>query len=149
MAIGEVCNREVIVARIEDSVLEAARLMRQYHVGNVVVIEERGDVRVPVGIVTDRDVVVEVVAPGLDPATITVGDIMVSRLATVKESAGVFDTIRYMREKGVRRVPVVKDDGSLAGIVTLDDLLALLAEELDAFAKLMKREQERESAARC
>lgn len=149
MAIGEVCNREVIVARVEDSVLEAARLMRQYHVGNVVVIEERGDVRVPVGIVTDRDVVVEVVAPGLDPATITVGDIMVSRLATVKESAGVFDTIRYMREKGVRRVPVVKDDGSLAGIVTLDDLLALLAEELDAFAKLMKREQERESAARC
>lgn len=149
MAIGEVCNREVIVARVEDSVLEAARLMRQYHVGNVVVIEERGDVRVPVGIVTDRDVVVEVVAPGLDPATITVGDIMVSRLATVRESAGVFDTIRYMREKGVRRVPVVKDDGSLAGIVTLDDLLALLAEELDAFAKLMKREQERESAARC
>lgn len=149
MAIGEVCNREVIVARIEDSVLEAARLMRQYHVGNVVVIEERGDVRVPVGIVTDRDVVVEVVAPGLDPATITVGDIMVSRLATVRESAGVFDTIRYMREKGVRRVPVVMDDGSLAGIVTLDDLLALLAEELDAFAKLMKREQERESAARC
>lgn len=145
MAIGEVCNREVVVVGIDNTVLEAARLMRQHHVGNVLVVEERDGRRFPIGIVTDRDVVVEVVAPELDPKAITVGDIMASNLASVNEDTGVFEAIQYMRSRGVRRLPVVARDGGLAGIVTLDDLLALLAEELDAFAKLLKREQQKEA----
>ncbi|HUW27982.1 MAG TPA: CBS domain-containing protein [Sulfuriferula sp.] len=144
MAIGEICNREVIVVAQETTIGEAAQLMRQHHVGDVVVVTEEGGRRKPVGIVTDRDVVVEVVATGLDPAVLTVGDIMVPDLATVPEQTGVFEAIRYMRDQGVRRMPVVGEDGSLIGILALDDLLELLAEELGALARLVTREQGKE-----
>lgn len=144
MAIGEICNREVIVVTQETTIGEAAQLMRQYHVGDVIVVTEEDGRRKPAGIVTDRDVVVEVVATGLDPATLTVGDIMVPDLATVPEKTGVFEAIRYMRDQGVRRMPVVGEDGSLVGILALDDLLELLAEELGALARLVAREQGKE-----
>ena len=76
MAVAEICNRGVIILQRDDTILEAAKLMRQHHVGDVVVVEERGGVRVPVGIVTDRDLVVEIMAPELDHMVITVGDII-------------------------------------------------------------------------
>ncbi|SDH71964.1 MULTISPECIES: CBS domain-containing protein [unclassified Nitrosomonas] len=148
MSIGEICKREVVIVQREDAVLQAAKLMRQHHVGDVVVVDDRDGKRVPVGIVTDRDLVVEVIAPELNPNTITVGDIMVSDFATIRESAGVFESIQYMRIKGVRRMPVVDDDSNLIGIVTLDDLLALLSEELDALVKLMAHEQQKEAGTR-
>lgn len=149
MPIGEICKREVVIAQREDTVLQAAKLMRQHHVGDVMVVDDRGEgKRVPVGIVTDRDLVVEVVAPELNPNAITVGDIMVSDFATVKENTGVFESIQYMRVKGVRRLPVVTADGTLIGIVTLDDLLALLSEELDALVKLVAHEQQKEAGIR-
>ena len=148
MPISEICNREVVVVQPNDTILEAAKLMRQHHVGDVVVVEDRGGVRVPVGIVTDRDLVVEIIAPELDPATITVGDIMVPDLVTVKENTGMFEAIEYMRAKGVRRLPVVNDSGGLVGILTLDDLLELLAKELLALAKLVKYEQKKETISR-
>lgn len=148
MPIGEICKREVIIIQREETVLQAAKLMRQHHVGDVMVVEDRDGKRTPVGIVTDRDLVVEVIAPELDPDAITVGDIMVSDFATVKENAGVFESIQYMRVKGVRRMPIVDDDGKLIGIVTLDDLLALLSEELDALVKLVAHEQQKEAGIR-
>lgn len=148
MPIGEICNREVIVAQRNESVLQAAKLMRQHHVGAVLVVEERSGRRVPVGVVTDRDLVVEIIAPELDPSTMTVGDIMVEEVAVVKESVGVFEAIQYMRGKGIRRLPVVDDGGGLVGIVTLDDLLVLLAEEFNALAKLVAREQQKEASSR-
>jgi CBS domain-containing protein len=150
MPISEICNREVIIAQPDDSALLAAKLMRHHHVGDVLVVEQRNDRRIPVGIVTDRDLVVDIMAPGLDPDAITVGDIMVLDLdfATVKEDTGVFEAIQYMRSKGVRRLPVVSDDGALVGIVTLDDLLMLLVEELDTLARLVVREQQKEVARR-
>jgi len=148
MPIGEICNREVIIVQRDDTVLQAAKLMRQHHVGDLLVVEERGGRRVPVGIVTDRDLVVEIIAPELDSTVITVSDIMVTKLATVKESNGVFEAIQYMRSKGIRRLPVVDDDGGLVGIVTLDDLLVLLADELGALARLVEREQKNEAGSR-
>jgi len=148
MPISEICNREVIVVQPNDTILEAAKLMRQHHVGDVLVVEDRGGVRVPVGIVTDRDLVVEIMAPELDQRVITVGDIMAPDLVTVKENTGVFDAIQYMRAKGVRRLPVVDGSGGLVGILTLDDLLELLAEELLALAKLVKHEQKKETMSR-
>ena len=102
----------------------------------------------PVGIVTDRDLVMEVIAPELDTNAITVGDIMVSDFASVKENTGIFESIQYMRVKGVRRLPVVDDNNTLIGIVTLDDLLGLLSEELDALVKLMAHEQQKEAGIR-
>lgn len=148
MPIGEICNREVVFAQSKETALEAARLMRQHHVGDVLVVEERDGKNIPVGIVTDRDLVEEIIAPELDPTFITVGDIMVPDFVTVSERLGVYEAVQFMRGKGVRRLPVVDDDGALVGIVTLDDLLALLAEELDALAKLVVRERQKEAGSR-
>lgn len=148
MAVGELCNREVVVTEKSISVAEAARLMRTHHVGDLVVVEEQGGRRVPVGIITDRDIVVEVVAAGVNPDALKVGDIMGPGVATVRESEGLFEALRYMRDKGVRRMPVVDRAGGLAGILTLDDLLGLLAEEMTELAKLVSHERQREAAAR-
>lgn len=148
MSIGEICNREVVVVQPEDTVLQAAKLMRQHHVGSVLVVDQHNGKPVPVGIVTDRDLVVEVMATELDPDTITVSDIMVPDFAMVKEETGVFETIQYMRNKSVRRLPVVDKEGRLIGIIALDDLLTLLSEELDALAKLVAREQKKETNTR-
>lgn len=144
MAIGEVCVRQVVYASPDTRVVEAARLMREHHVGNLLVAEESLGRRVPVGIVTDRDIVLEVLAADLDPHRLTVGDIMSTELVTVPETEGIFQTIQLMRAKGVRRVPVVDANGGLVGIAAVDDLLELLAEELTELAKLMVRERRRE-----
>jgi len=148
MPISEICNREVIIVQPGNTVLEAAQLMRQHHVGDVIVVDDRDGVRIPLGVVTDRDLVVEIMATELDPASITVGDIMVPELASVAEDNGVFESIQYMRAKGVRRLPVVDKRGGLVGILTLDDLLELLAEELLELATLVKREQKKETVMR-
>ena len=148
MAVGEICNREVVIADKKLSVKDAAQLMRTHHVGDLVVAEDSDGRKRPVGIVTDRDIVVEVVAPGVNAEALTVADIMGPELAIVRESEGVFEALRYMRDKGVRRMPVVDGSGGLVGILTLDDLLALLAEEMSELAKLVSHERQHETTAR-
>lgn len=148
MPIGEMCNREVVIVSKETSILEVAQLMRQHHVGDVVVVEEQGGRRIPVGIVTDRDIVIEIVAKDVDFHNLVVGDIMGLQLVTVREREGVFETMQVMRLKGVRRLPVVDEKGGLVGILTLDDLIGLLAEEMNELARLISREQAREAQAR-
>ena len=148
MAIGEICNREVVYAARDTTVQAAAKLMRHYHVGSLVVIDEFGGKRIPVGIVTDRDIVIEVDATELDPKVITIGDIMTSQLATVPESEGLLETMEVMRAKGVRRLPVVGGEGQLVGIVTIDDLLEILAEELTDLTRIVSKEQAREIQSR-
>lgn len=148
MAIGEICNREVAFAERETTINAAAKLMRHYHVGSLVIVDDLSGKRVPVGIVTDRDLVVEVEAMDLDPKVITVGDIMTNELITVPESQGVLETMEVMRFKGVRRLPVVDSEGRLAGIVTIDDLLEVLAEELTDLTRIVSKEQAREMQVR-
>lgn len=148
MAIGEICNREVIIVYPDASVAEAARLMRQHHVGDLVVVREGDERNEPIGIVTDRDLVMETLAPELDAAAITVGDIMAPDLVKVSEDTGVFESIRYMRDMGVRRMPVVDAQGGLAGLIAMDDLLELLSEELAELSRLVRLEQHRETRTR-
>jgi len=145
MPIGDFCKRDVVVTDRNATVMAAARLMRDNHVGAVVVGDANGR---PVGIVTDRDMVVEVLACGLDPETILVEDIMLESLHTVSEREGVFTTIRLMREHGVRRLPVVNGTGELEGIISLDDLIALLATETEEISKLIARERTKETRKR-
>jgi CBS domain-containing protein len=145
MSISEFCNREVVFATREMSIPEVAQLMRRHHVGDVVVVDEINGKRVPVGIVTDRDIVIQIIAPSLDINNFSVGDIMSPHLVSVQEKEGVFETILLMRTKGIRRIPVVNQEGGLEGIVTADDLLDLLAEEMSELAKVAPREQEREA----
>jgi len=148
MAVGDICNREIVITEKSVSVVDAAKLMRSHHVGDLVVVEEKGGRKHPVGIVTDRDIVVEVLAAGVDPESLKVGDIMGPEVATVRESEGLFEALRYMRDKGVRRMPVVDREGGLIGILTLDDVLSLLAEEMTELAKLVSHERQREATAR-
>ncbi len=148
MTIGEICNREVVYVNRDVTVHAACKLMRHYHVGSLVVVDEVDGKRVPIGILTDRDVVVEIDAMDLDAKVITAGDIMSQELVTVPESKGVLETIEIMRFKGVRRAPIVDAENKLVGIVTVDDLLEVLAEELTDLARIVAREQPHEHQAR-
>ncbi|MBS1188851.1 MAG: hypothetical protein H6R10_643 [Rhodocyclaceae bacterium] len=148
MPIGEFCNREVVIADPATTVLEAAKLMRRHHVGCLVVVESLAGARRPVGVVTDRDLVIEVLAQEVAPEKLTVGDLIAGDVATVGTGAGVFDTLHYMREHGCRRMPVVDDSGQVAGIVALDDYVGLFAEELTELARLMAVELDREGKQR-
>jgi len=149
MNVGEICNRDVVVAYRNTRLCDAARLMREHHVGSLVIVVERQSERVPVGIITDRDIVVAVVAKELDPRALTVSDVINAGGAlVVREQDGLPDTLRLMREKGVRRVPVVTKSGALAGIVTLDDLIELVAEELHDLVRAVDQERVRETRAR-
>lgn len=140
MPIREICTRDVAVADRAMTIQEAAQVMRRQHVGNVVVVQDRDGKKVPVGIVTDRDIVVSAVATKLDLEIFTVGDLAMQKLTSCREDEGILECIRKMRLKGIRRMPVVDRDGGLVGIVTVDDVIELLAEEMNAVGKLIALE---------
>jgi len=148
MPISEFCHREVVCATRDTTVTEAASLMRQHHIGDLIIVESRNGKRMPVGIVTDRDIVVEVVAAGIDPRELKLGDLRLAALVTVDEGASYAQTVSKMSAKGVRRIPVVAADGALVGIITFDDMLWQLAAPLAALAGLSGRERELEVFAR-
>lgn len=148
MSVGIICNREVVIVEGSATIPEAAKLMREYHVGNVVVIEERDGLNYPVGILTDRDIIIELIAKEIDINSVTVGDIMSSEIKLARENDDVTDTIKQMRYGGIRRMPVIDERGALIGIVALDDLIDLLAEQLKGLADLIGKEHIREEHAR-
>ncbi|MBN2808093.1 MAG: CBS domain-containing protein [Deltaproteobacteria bacterium] len=139
MTVGELCTREVVVAEKEMGVVAVAQLMRSYAVGDVVVVEHRNEQVFPLGIITDRDIVVELIAEEVALDAVSVGDVMSYELVTVPESEDVWSALELMRWKGIRRIPVINADGSLEGIVAFDDLLELLAEELAMLARVASR----------
>lgn len=145
MKVGEVCNREVVVVNRDQSILDAAKLMRSFHVGDVVVVQDAGSVRTPVGILTDRDIVVKLLAREIDLAAVSIGDAMSFDLVTAGEEDSVIDAIEKMRNHGVRRIPVVSSQGGLEGILSLDDCLELVAEQVGDLVQLIKTEQRREN----
>ncbi len=146
MKASEFCNREVVVIEKDASVTEAAQLMREYHVGSVVIVETNGDGRRPVGVLTDRDIVMEFVTQDLSPTDIAVGDAMSYELVTVDEDAGLFETIELMRNRAVRRIPVVNSQGELVGLVASDDALELLAEQLSDLVSVVAKQRRRETS---
>ncbi len=148
MTIGFYCNREVVIASQNTSILEAAQLMREHHVGTLVVAEKENGDAYPKGIITDRDLVIEVMALGVDPDKILVSDVMDESLVTVQESASIRDAMGLMRGRGVRRVPVVDGRGVLQGIVSVDDMVLRIAEEMQEVSKLVVHEQARERVLR-
>lgn len=119
MKVAECCTSHVVTATPEATLAEVARLMRGQHVGSVVVVDSG---RKPVGIVTDRDIVLEAVAADLDPRTLRAAEIMSSPTVIGDQDDPAW-ALKVMRDRGVRRLPVVDVSGTLAGIVALDDLL--------------------------
>lgn len=148
MSVGEFCNREVIVMGSDEPARAAARLMREHHVGDVLVVEERNGRRLPVGIVTDRDLVIEILATDSDPDQFRVADIMSAELLTAREGDDTMETLQRMRNAGVRRMPVVDAAGGLLGIITVDDYINVFAEQMEDLVRLVSREQLRERKLR-
>lgn len=144
MQVGEICNREVVIVEKETPLAEAAELMRRYHVGDLVVVTKTADGKTPIGIITDRDIVVKVLATHLTLDDLSVADVMSYELATVRVEDHFIDAIKLMKEKGIRRVPVVNGYHQLIGILTVDDLLELLAEQLNDLVAVVSRQQKRE-----
>ena len=144
MTAGEYCNREVVIVEPTISVTEAAALMRRHHVGDLVVVEKEGELARPVGIITDRDIVIEVVAQKIDPDSLTVKDIMTTDPVRVEETVSLLDTLELMKQRGVRRLLVVDDSGSLQGLLSADDAIELIAEQINDLTQLVDREITRE-----
>lgn len=145
---GDVCSRTVTIAEPTLSVIDAARLMREHHVGCLVVVRDAPSGRVPVGMLTDRDIVTAIVAQQVDVRTLRVEDVMSSQLVCSRENDSILDVLGLMRRKGVRRVPVTGPRGELVGLVALDDLLEIVAEQMQAIVGAVSREQSRERAQR-
>jgi CBS domain-containing protein len=144
MKIGEYCNRDVIIINGDESVKMAAELMRTYHVGDVILVEEQEGQKVPIGIVTDRDLVMEVMALGLDANALVVQDIVTRTVLIVHEEDSLFDCLELMKNKGVRRLPVVSADNSLVGIISMDDITALLTGMLYNVVRTVDHQQKNE-----
>ncbi|MEP7296443.1 MAG: CBS domain-containing protein [Burkholderiales bacterium] len=145
MLLKDVCVLEVVSCGRDTRISEAAQLMRERHCGDLVVVDDPRGERVPAGILTDRDIVVEVLGKGLDPATTTVAEVMTRTLAIALDTEGTDVAIERMRQHGVRRLPVVNHAGGLVGIFTLDDALRLNAthalELIDVAAKGLEHER--------
>src|SRR5271165_1548216 len=137
MLLKEVCTTDVVCCGVQTTALEAARLMRQRHVGDLVVVDDPQDARIPLGIVTDRDLAIEVLGTALDPATTSVSCLMRTPVVIAHESEDTAEVIERMRAQGVRRVPVVGPQGSTVGIITLDDLLRVFVTEAAALLEIM------------
>ncbi|HVY63352.1 MAG TPA: CBS domain-containing protein [Gammaproteobacteria bacterium] len=148
MTVSLICNHNVATIAPTEGIAAAAARMREEHVGTLIVAERRGSAMVPVGILTDRDIVVGVVAKGVPADAVTVGDAMTRDLLSVREDDGVEFALREMRRKGVRRAPVVGKRGALVGIVSLDDVVQHLATQLGRLADAIRLEQDAETKAR-
>lgn len=139
---GDTCTRIVSIAFPTLAVDEAARVLQEQNVGCLVVVEEDSpDERRVVGMLTDRDIAVGVVAAQRDATLLRVGDLMSRSVVTVREEDSVLDILAVMRQRAVRRAPVVGARDRLIGIVSIDDVLELVAEEMQALAKAIGASQ--------
>ncbi|HMK87602.1 MAG TPA: CBS domain-containing protein [Steroidobacteraceae bacterium] len=132
MNIRSLCNTEVVTARASDELSTAAALMRDRHVGYLIVADPLplGGWSKPVGVLTDRDIVVEVLAKGVDPKSVTIGDIMTRSPVVVEETRSIDYALHEMRRIGIRRIPIVGAAGQLIGVLSIDAVVEHLAKEL-------------------
>jgi CBS domain-containing protein len=148
MLLNSICTLDVACCSPRTTVLEAAHLMRQKHTGDLVVVDDDEDKAAPLGIITDRDIVVEVLGNGLDPATTTVGSVIRTPVVIANQGEDTSEALERMRSHGVRRIPVVGEEGRLVGIITVDDLLKRLAADANSLVEIISREQSREQRTR-
>ena len=137
MSVGHICTRQIDTAEPKESVVDAARRMHDRQVGTLVVVDERSR---PMGLITDRDIAMRIVAAGGDGARTPVSEIMTAMPTVVLEDTSIESALGHMRIGRLRRLPVVNGAGALVGIITLDDILALLAEEFSLIGGLLERE---------
>ena len=142
MNVDSICNRNVVIADQATDALTAARLMHENHVGTIIIVDDINNAKRPIGIISDRDLVIEVLAKDVSPAQVTLKDAMNPDLICVRDDDDMMETVKIMCLEGIRRVPVVNEQGQLTGILTMDDLFEILADELSNLALLMGREKQ-------
>jgi CBS domain-containing protein len=148
MLLNEICIPDVVYCSADSTALAAARLMRERHVGDVVVVDEPNGDQTPIGVVTDRDIVVEVIAKEQDPTRVTVREIMRTPVVVAHATEELSAAVERMKAHGVRRVPVMGESQRLVGILCLDDLLKQIAADAGALVEIVSREQNREHRQR-
>lgn len=148
MDVAHLCQRQVVSIEAGASLQEAAGLMRQQHVGALVVTRGDGEARHVLGIVTDRDLAIEVIALGVDPSSVRIGDLPRGPIVTVPGSAGLRECAESMRQGGVRRVLVVEPDGAVIGLVSADDVLSAISMELEGVSLALRSGIVREATER-
>jgi CBS domain-containing protein len=146
MSISQICRRQVVTIGPEVDVATAARVMRDEHVGYLIVTADSSSR--PLGVLSDRDIVLKITARDRDPADVKVGEVMTPDPVVADLGAGIGETLKRMREIGVRRVPVVDSQGRLAGVLALDDVIDHLFAQLAAVAGTIRTEQQTERALR-
>ena len=148
MTIGTICTHRVITVDRGIDIAAAAAVMRENHVGYLIVTDARLGGSAPIGVITDRDIVVKVMARDVDPHTLTVGDVMTPEPLTAGEDDGVSETLHRMRRLGVRRVPVVGPRGQLSGVLSIDDVVGHLVGQLADVAGSIRNELKAEETLR-
>jgi len=148
MKVGEYCKKAVVAIAAGADAAEAARLMRERHVGFLIVYREGDALHKPVGVLTDRDLVLGVMARDVDPRAVTVDDIMSRQPLVATEGDELSDMLQAMRLAGIRRVPVVDARGALTGIMALDDAIDVVTGLMCDIAGSIKSEQRQEWRAR-
>ena len=137
MPVEDLARSEVVTATKETAVSELGRTMADETVGSVVIVDDE----TPVGIVTDRDLALRCVADESDLGDQTAGNVMTEDLATIDRAAGFYEAVGLMRDHGIRRLPVTDEDGTLAGILTTDDLTTLLADEQQGLSEVIEAQR--------
>src|SRR5688572_29719323 len=148
MKVGQYCKRRVVCINSSADIVEAAKMMRDEHVGFLIVYERGDDIRKPIGVLTDRDIVLEVLAKDVDPHAVTVKDAMTRQPLIASETDELGEALQAMRMAGIRRVPVVDARGALTGIFALDDGIDLITGLLCDISGSIKSEQRQEWRAR-
>ena len=147
MLIRDVLISDVVCCEPTATAIEVAGLMREHHVGDVVVVASDPDPKTPIGVITDRDLTVEVLAKGADAGAIQVSRFMRTPVVIAHDTEDVETVIERMRAHGVRRVPVVVKE-KLIGIVTMTDLLCALNTEMVSMLEVLQQSRRNERRMR-
>ncbi|KUG19164.1 MAG: CBS domain-containing protein [Methanomicrobiaceae archaeon] len=136
MGLVDCCRQQVVAVSPDTSILDVARVMEEKNVGSVMIV--RGEK--PEGIITDRDIVLRVCAKGMAMDSVRVEDVMTKNLITLKDDTGIYEAIERIKDAGIRRMPIVDDAGMLIGIITLDDVIRMIGEEMANIAENIEKQ---------
>lgn len=141
MFVGQYCDKKISTLTQDSSILDAAKVMRKNHVGEVIIVENKMGNTIPVGLITDRDIVVEILAMEIDIETINLGSVMCIELITVNYDSSLNKALEIMQHYGIRRAPVVGNDGGLIGIINIEAVIKVVSQDMAKILKLFNNER--------
>lgn len=149
MKITNICNRNAVVADENSDVLMAAQLMRQHHVSTIIIVSNKVSGKKPIGIISDQDLVFKVLAENRSVNDITLHDVMTMDMVCIRDDYEIIDTIHLMCLEGIRSAPVIDENGNLVGVLTMDNLFEILADEISNYVKIIGMGQQQGKRLEC